>query len=544
MIDSATFDYVIVGAGSAGSVLAHRLTEDPRATVLVIEAGGSERHPLISMPAGFIKTIDNPLFNWCFYTEPNASVKDRTILFPRGKVLGGSSSINGHLYVRGQRRDYDTWAQLGNRGWSYDDVLPYFRKSETRPGGNPAWRGQDGPLHVSDVHERHPLCEAFLAAAEGVGLARNPDYNSGDQEGAGYYQRTIRNGRRWGAAHAFLRPAMKRPNLTVLGDTVVEAIIFDGRRATGLQYRRRGFIQRAFAGREVILAAGAIGTPHLLHVSGVGPAAHLRRIGVDVLFDVPGVGEGLQDHYGVRVAARVKAQSTLNERARGLKLGYEIAKWAVTGKGLIAFSPAHAAAFIRSEPHLETPDLQFVFTPASYTDGMIGQLQTFPGMTAGVWQLRPESRGYVRAASPNPHDAPTIQPNYLSDPIDQDAIVKGLKWCRRFLSSPPLDSYNDGETLPGRAIASDEDLLDYARSRGATVYHAVSTCRMGRDDGAVVDDRLRVKGIERLRIIDASIMPTMPSANTNAATFMIAEKGADMLKEDWLKEDWVKEDWR
>ena len=532
MDGSATYDYIIVGAGSAGSVLANRLTENARTTVLLVEAGGSERHPLISMPAGFIKTIDNPHFNWCFHTEPSASVKDRAILFPRGKVLGGSSSINGHLYVRGQRRDYDTWAQLGNRGWSYDDVLPYFRKSETRPGGDPEIRGQDGPLHVSDIHERHPLCEAFLAAAEEIGLPRNPDCNSGDQEGVAYYQRTIRNGRRWGAAHAFLRPAMTRRNLTVLSDTFVEAITFDGGCATGIRYRKNGFARTANAARELILAAGAIGTPQLLHISGVGPATHLREIGVDVLFDVPGVGEGLQDHYAIRVAARVKGQATLNERARGLRLGYEVVKWVATGKGLIAFSPAHAAAFVRSEPHLDTPDLQFVFTPASYTDGMIGQLQSFPGMTTGVWQLRPQSRGYVRARSPSPYDAPTIQPNYLSEEIDQSAIVTGLKWCRRFLSSPPLAGYNDGETLPGSDHVSDHELLDYARSRGATVYHAVGTCRMGHDASAVVDDRLRVKGIDHLRIIDASIMPTMPSANTNAATLMIAEKGADMLKED------------
>ena len=515
-------------------MLANRLTENPRISVALIEAGGSERHPLISMPAGFLKTVDNPQFNWCFHTEPSATVKHRAILFPRGRVLGGSSSINGHLYVRGQRRDYDTWAQLGNRGWSYDDVLAYFRMSETRPGGDPEFRGLDGPLHISDIHERHPLCEAFLATAERLGLPRNPDYNCGDQEGVAYYQRTIRNGRRWGAAHAFLRPAMKRPNLTVLSEAIVEAVTFDGRRATGLRYRRWGRERSAVAGREVILAAGAIGTPQLLQISGVGPADHLRAIGVDVRCDMPGVGHGLQDHYAVRVATRVKGQTTLNERARGVRLGYEIAKWFVTGKSLIAFSPAHVAAFIKSEPHLDTPDLQFVFTPASYTDGMIGRLQPFPGMTVGVWQLRPESRGFVRATSANPHDAPAIQPNYLADAIDQAAIVRGLKWARRILSAEPLAGFNDGETLPGPGVGDDDELLDYARSRGATVYHAVSTCRMGRDDLAVVDDRLRVRGIDRLRIIDASVMPTMPSANTNAATLMIAEKGAAMLAEDMV----------
>ena len=532
MPNGATYDYVIVGAGSAGSVLANRLTEDPRVSVFIVEAGGSERHPLVSMPAGFIKTIDNPLFNWCFKTEPADGVKGRAILFPRGKVLGGSSSINGHLYVRGQPRDYDTWAQLGNRGWSYEDVLPYFKKSELRPGGDPETRGLGGPLHISDIHERHPLCEAFLSAAENLGVPRNPDYNSGVQEGAAYDQRTIKDGRRWGAAHAFLRPAMKRRNLTVASDAHVEAITFDGRAATGIKYRRHGQLHHAMAGREVILAAGAIGTPHLLQLSGVGPAQQLREIGVDVLHDLSGVGEGLQDHYAVRVAARVKGQATLNERARGVRLGYEVATWFATGKGLIAFSPAHAAAFVRSEAHMDQPDLQFVFTPASYTEGMIGQLQRDPGMTTGVWQLRPESRGYVRARSADPYEPPLIQPNYLADEVDQMAIVKGLKQCRRFLSAEPLAAFNDGETLPGPDVASDDELLDYARSRGATVYHAVSTCRMGRDHRAVVDDRLRVIGIGRLRVIDASVMPTMPSANTNAATLMIAEKGADLLRED------------
>ena len=512
-MERAIYDYVIIGAGSAGCVLANRLTENAQTSVLLIEAGGSERHPLISIPAGFIRTIDNPMFNWCFRTEPAESVHNRAILFPRGKVLGGSSSINGHLYVRGQRRDFDTWAQLGNRGWSYDDVLPYFRKSETRPHGDPATRGVDGPLHVSDIHERHPLCEAFLETAETLGLPRNPDYNSGHQEGIAYYQRTIRNGRRWSAADAYLRPAMKRSNLTVLSDSHVEGLTFDGTRATGIRYRWHGSERIAQAGREVILAAGAIGTPHLLQISGIGPADLLRSVGINVRHDLPGVGEGLQDHYAVRVAARVKGQSTLNERARGLPLAYEFVKWITTGRGLMAFSPAHAAAFIRSEPHLETPDLQFVFTPASYTEGMIGELQPFPGMTTGLWQLRPESRGYVRVRTPDPYAAPIIQPNYLSDEADQAAIVRGMRWCRRFLSSEPLKTYNDGETLPGEEIVTDAELLDYARSRGATVYHAVSTCRMGADSRAVVDDRLRVKGIGCLRIIDASVMPTMPSAN-------------------------------
>ena len=523
-------DYVIVGAGSAGSVLAYRLSEDPDVKVLVIEAGGSERHPYVEMPVGFIKTINDSRFNWCFETEPTDAVKGRAIHFPRGKVLGGSSAINGHLYVRGQRLDYDTWGQLGNRGWSYEDVLPYFKKSETRPGGDPAFRGTEGPLHVSDIHERHPLCEAFLAGAGELGLKRNDDYNGATQEGCCYYQRTIRNGRRWSAAHAFLRPAMRRANVDVVSEAMVREITFEGRRATGIRFTRWGQERFAQARRAVILAAGAIQTPQLLQVSGIGPGEVLKSIGVAVRHEMAGVGEGFQDHYAVRVAARVKNQGTLNERARGFNLMAEVAKWYATGKSMIAFSPSHVAAFVRSEPHLEAPDLQFVFTPASYSENTIGQLQEFPGMTTGAWQMRPESRGYVRARSGDIHEAPVIQPNYLTHEGDQRAIVAGMKQCRAFLGTSPLAPYFDGETLPGKDVQRDDELLEYARERGATVYHAVSSCRMGPDDMAVVDDQLRVKGIDNLRVIDASVMPTMPSANTNAATLMIAEKGADLLK--------------
>jgi len=531
MSTTPTYDYLIVGAGSAGCILANRLSEDRRVDVLVIEAGGSERHPLVSMPAAFIKTINDPRFNWCFHTEPSSETKSRAILFPRGKALGGSSAINGHLYVRGQRRDFDTWAQLGNRGWSYEDVLPYFRKSEGYAGGDPEFRGREGPLHISDIHERHPLCEAFIAGAQQLGIPLNPDYNGPEQEGVAYLQRTILNGRRWSAAHAFLRPAMRRPNLTVVSEAIVTGITFDGARATGINYRHYGVHKSARAGREVILAAGAIGTPHLLQLSGVGPAAHLKSIGVDVRFDIPGVGEGFQDHYAARVATRVVGQETLNERARGLRLGREVAAWFATGNSLIAFSPAHVGIFWRSEAHLETPDIQFVFTPASYSEGVIGALQPFPGMTCGMWQMRPESRGYVRARTPDPFDAPAIQPNYLATEGDRASAVRGLRMARRLLESGPLSPYKGEETVPGPATCTDEELLEHARSRGATVYHAVSTCRMGQDPMAVVDDRLRVKGIARLRIIDASVMPTMPSANTNAPTMMIAEKGADLLRQ-------------
>lgn len=521
MEDAGTYDYVIVGAGSAGSVLANRLTADPKVSVLLLEAGGSEKHPYISMPAGFTKTINHPRFNWCFHTEPSENVSGRAILFPRGKVLGGSSSINGHLYVRGQPEDYDTWAQLGNRGWSFADVEPYFRRVE-----------EDSGVHISEIPEKHPLCEAYVETAKSFGLRVNHDYNREGQEGVTYYQRTIRNGRRWSAAHAYLRPAMKRGNLRVLKNVMVERLLFAGAQLSGVQFKRAGKTFAAKAGRETILSAGTIGTPHLLQVSGVGAPEHLKEIGVEVRHEIEGVGQGFQDHYAARVACRVRNISTLNERAHGLGLAAEIARWFATGKGLLACSPAHAAGFVRSEEHLDLPDLQLVFAPASYTEGVIGKLQEFPGMTAGFWQMRPESKGYVRARSAQIEEAPTIQPNYLAGERDRACALAGIRWCRKMVEAPAFARYYDAETLPGTEVQSDDEILDYVRQYGATVYHAVSTCRMGTDPMAVVDERLRVRGIDGLRIIDASVMPTMPSANTNAATLMIAEKAADMLMED------------
>lgn len=522
-------DYVIVGAGTAGCVLANRLSADPSIRVLLLEAGGSDRHPYVQAPVGFLKTFQDPRFNWCFSTAPGDGVDGRSIFFPRGRLLGGSSSINGHLYVRGQARDFDTWAQLGNRGWSHEDVLPYFRRAEDRSGGADAYHGAGGPQHVSDIHERHPICEAFLDGAESLGVPRNPDYNGARQEGVAYYQRTIRNGKRHSAASGFLHPIRHRPNLEVVTGAAVDQILFDGKRAVGLRLRQHGAALTATARREVILAAGAVGSPHLLQVSGIGDPDHLRGIGVEVRHALPSVGRGLQDHYAVRVVHRVTRPITLNERARGPRLLWEIGKWLATGTGLLAFSPAHVGAFLRSTDDLDDPDLQFVFTPASYSDGVVGQLQRVPGMTLGVWQMRPHSTGHVRALSADVTDAPEIQPNYLTDPADQHAIVQGLKWCRRLFASDALAAFRGPETLPGADIRTDDELLAFARAKGATVYHAVSTCRMGTDPDAVVDPDLRVRGLVGLRVVDASVMPTMVSANTNAATMMIAEKASDLI---------------
>lgn len=526
------YDYIIVGAGSAGCVLANRLSEDPRHRVLLLEAGGSDRHPFVSAPAGFIKTFQNPRFNWCYSTEPVEGADGRRIFFPRGKVLGGSSAINGSLFVRGQAQDFDIWAQLGNRGWSYDDVLPYFRKLEDRSSGADTFRGAGGPQHVSDVAEHHPLCEAFIAGAVSLGIPRNPDYNGAAQDGVAYYQRTIRNGRRHSAASGYLHGVRHRRNLRVITRAHVLRLELDGRRALGVTYRHHGQVRTAKAGAEILLSAGAVNSPHLLQLSGIGPADRLRALGILPVHDLPGVGEGLQDHFATRVAHRVSSGGSLNERASGARLLWEIGAWLARGTGVLSFSPAHVGAFIRSRPKLDLPDLQFVFSPASYSEGVTGKLQPFPGMTVGVWQMRPHSRGWVRARSADPTMPPAIQPNYLVEPADRQAAVDGLRWARRLMASAALEPFLGEETAPGRAAESDADLLAYARTRGSTVYHAIGTCRMGVDQNAVVGPDLRLRGIEGLRVVDASVMPTMISANTNAATLMIAEKAAAMILAD------------
>jgi choline dehydrogenase len=525
---------VIVGAGAAGCVLANRLSASGRHEVVVLEAGGSDRRLFVKVPAGFRMTVGDRSLNWGYQTAPGAHIRERRIDFPRGRLIGGSSSINGHLYVRGQAADYDHWAQLGCRGWSYDDVLPYFMRAETRLGGNPSWRGADGPLVISDQRERHPLCEAFFEAAAASGLPPNPDYNSGDQEGSCLYQQMIRGGRRWSAADAYLRPALRRPNLRLVTGAQVEAICFEGARAVGVRYRVGQTQQTASARKAVVLAAGAINSPHLLQVSGVGNAAHLQEIGVPVVHHLPGVGESLRDHYAVRLAWRVQGAPTLNERARGLALLCEVLRYAVARRGLLAMSPAHAGAFLRTRPELATPDMQLFFSPASFEGGRSGQapLERLPGMTCGCSQLRPESRGWVRAASADPSAPPEIQPNYLADPIDQQTIVAGRRAVRQIFAAPALARFCAAEILPGPAVASDAELLAHACERGSTIYHPIGSCRMGSDPLAVLDHRLRVRGVEGLRVVDASIMPTMPSGNTYAATIMVAEKGADMILED------------
>lgn len=531
-----TFDYVIVGAGSAGSVVANRLSEDQNARVAVLEAGPSDWHPYIHIPAGFIKTFYDKRVNWLYDMEPSTWTGGRRILAPRGKTLGGSSSINGHVYNRGQRGDYDTWAQFGNRGWGYADVLPYFKRLERRIGdGDEIYRGRDGALTVTDIDYRHPLCEAFIQGCVDAGIPRNPDYNGRIQEGVAYAQRTIYKGRRMSAARAFLHPAMKRGNLDVRTGVHVTGITLDGRRATGVTYRkggRNGAVHTLRAAREVILCGGTYNSPQILQISGIGPPELLNSLGIEVRHALAGVGENLKDHYAPRFAARVKNIETINERTRGIKLATEVARWAFQRKGILALSPTLVYGFWHSGETAESSDVQFTFTPASYMEGVQGQLEREPGMTVASWQQRPESRGTVRARSADPFDAPIINPNYLAEEIDRRVLLGAMKLARGLLQSRPLQPYFEREDFPGPRVQSDDELLGAAKERGTTTFHPAGTCRMGpaSDALAVVDDQLRVRGLEGLRVVDASIMPTMLSANLNAATMMIADKASDLIR--------------
>ena len=527
-----SFDYVIVGAGSAGCILANRLSEDGRYSVCVLEAGPPDRNPYIHIPAGFIKTLTNPDLTWAFPTDPTTWTNGRSIPLRTGRTLGGSSSINGHVYNRGQRADFDIWAQKGNAGWSYDDVLPYFNRSESRPGAD--GRGQDGPLPVTDIDWRHPLCDAFVAGVAGLGLPRNPDYNAGRQEGVGFYQRIIRGGRRVSSARAFLRPIRARPNLTVRTDARVLRITVSEGRASGLVYASGSDLTRTrsiTARREIVLSSGALNSPRLLQLSGIGPAPLFAELGLPLIHALPGVGENLQDHFAVRLVARIRGVDTINDRVRGPRLLWEGLRWLAGRPSILALNPSLAYVFAKSDALLDDSDLQFTFTPASYREGSVGVLDDFSGVTCGAWQQRPESRGHVRLRSPDPMQAPLVQPNYLQHEHDRRVLLAGIRLARSFLGTAPMARYVECEELPGPGAQGDDELLDFARQRGSTVFHFTGTCRMGpsNDPLAVVDPQLRLIGIDGLRVADASVMPNIPSANTNAATLMIAEKAAAMI---------------
>lgn len=529
------FDYVIIGAGSAGCVLASRLSEDPKTSVCVLEAGPSDWHPYIHLPAGFIKTFHMKSINWAYQQEVGPYTGGRSIYAPRGKTLGGSSSINGHIYNRGQRMDFDTWAQMGNRGWGYADVLPYFKRLEKRVGeGDNTFRGRDGNLTVTTMDWRDPLCEAFMEGAVSLGIPRNPDYNGKIQEGVSYCQRTIDKGLRVSGSTAFLKPAMKRPNVHVQTHAHATEIIFEGKRAVGVRYTKGGkggTPVEVRANKEVILSGGTYNSPQLLQLSGIGSPDLLGAHGIQVRHALP-VGEGLQDHYAPRTVARVKDIKTINELRRGFSLWIEALKWATARRGLLSLSPTMVYCFWHSGESADSSDLQLTFTPASYKEGVQGQLEDEPGMTVASWQQRPESRGYVRIRSSDPFAPPIIQTNYLDAELDRRVIVGGMKLARRLLKSAPLSPYYAYEDFPGPNINTDDEFLAAATERGTTTFHPGCTCRMGPADStwAVVDDQLRVHGLESLRVIDASVMPRMISANLNASTMMIADRASDLIR--------------
>ena len=530
-----TADYIIVGAGSAGCVLASRLSANGRHSVLLLEAGPRDTYPWIHIPIGYAKTMFNPRVNWCFYTEPEPGMNDRRIYWPRGKTLGGSSSINGLISVRGQHEDYDRWSALGNDGWSYAEVLPYFKRLEHAAGGDPAFHGFGGPLWRSPIRRKHELIEAVIAAGTELGIPRNDDFDGATQEGSGYYHLSTRHGWRCSTADAYLAPARNRRNLRVTTEAQVTRVLFEGRRAVGVAYRGRAGDVMVRAEREVILSAGALQTPQLLQLSGVGPSALLESFSIPVVHELPGVGENLQDHLQARVIFECTKPITTNDALKSwwgtLKIGLD---YAFTRGGPMAVGINQGGIFARADPAAATPDVQFHV--ATLSSDMAGSpTHTFPGFTFSVCQLRPESRGSVRIKSANPLEPPAMRPNYLSAASDRQTLVAGIRLARRLAATRALAPYVKGEYRPGVAASTDADLLEFARNTGGTIFHPSGTCKMGdrsRDPWAVVDSGLRVHGIEALRVVDCSIMPTLTSGNTNVPVVMIAEKASDMILSD------------
>jgi choline dehydrogenase len=527
-----TFDYVIIGAGSAGCVLANRLSADPGVRVALLEAGGRDLNPWLHVPAGYFRTMFNPKLTWQFGAGPEPYLNGRIVPWPRGRVLGGTSAVNGLLYVRGQAQDFDTWRQLGNAGWSYRDVLPYFKRAENQERGADEYHGAGGPLGVSDVRMKNPLCEAYIAACVAAGIPRTTDFNGASQEGVGYYQLTTWKGRRCSTAVGYLNPVRSRKNLAIITNAEVKRISLDGRRATGVVYKRDGQTRTVAAAREVLLAAGAIGSPQLLQVSGIGPGAVLKNAGVEVLHELPGVGENLQDHFQARFVYECSLPASLNDvwhsRLMQVRAGLE---YAFSRSGILTIGAGVVGVFARSRPELDVPDVQVHFMPLS-AEGPGQGLHPFSGVTASVCQLRPESRGVISITSPDPAAPPSIVANYLASQTDCDVLLAGIRMLRRIAEQPAFKQYVKREFLPGPEVESDEDLMAFAKAKGTTIFHPCGTCKMGRDPMAVVDERLRVHGIAGLRVVDASIMPTMTSGNTNAPTIMIAEKASDMIRED------------
>ena len=525
------FDYIIVGAGSAGCVLANRLSVDPDVSVLLLEAGGRDNYFWIHVPVGYLYTMNNPRTDWCFSTEAEDGLNGRALNYPRGKVLGGCSSINGMIYMRGQAEDYDQWRQMGNAGWGWEDVLPLFRRSEDHYLGADEHHGEGGEYRVDKPRLSWEILDAWIEAAVECGIPRTDDFNRGDNEGVGYFQVNQKHGIRWTTAKGFLRPAMRRPNLTVLTHAQAKQIRFQGRRAVGIEFWHGGEDAYAAAAGEVILSTGAVASPQLLQLSGIGPGGLLRGHGIEVRHELGGVGENLQDHLQIRPVFRVKNTVTLNERSNSLMGRAAMAvEYALFRSGPLSMAPSQLGCFARSDPSRGTPNLEFHVQPLS-TEKLGDPLHGFPGFTASVCNIRPESRGYIRLRDSDPRTPPIIKPNYLSTPGDRKVAADSIRLARRVAAARALARFEPQEFKPGAHLTTDDELARAAGDIGTTIFHPVSTCKMGQDDMAVVDARLRVRGIDCLRVVDASIMPTITSGNTNAPTIMIAEKASDMIRE-------------
>ncbi len=530
--DIGEFDYVIVGAGSAGCALANRLSADETKTVLLLEAGGNDDYFWIHVPIGYLYTMGNPRTDWCFKTEAEPGLNGRALNYPRGKVLGGCSAINGMIYMRGQAADYDMWRQMGNAGWGWDDVLPFFKRSQDQVRGHDDHHAAGGEWRVEEMRLTWEILDAFQDAAAEAGIPKTRDFNRGDNEGCGYFQVNQKNGIRWTSAKAFLRPVMDRQNLMVLTHAQAERVLLEDGRATGIAFRQKGRPVKARARGAVVLASGAVGSPQLLQLSGIGPGALLQEHGIAVQHDLPGVGENLQDHLQVRCAYKVQGVTTMNEQANSLlgraKMGID---YFLFRRGPLTMAPSQLGGFARSDAAYATPNLEYHVQPLTL-DKFGDPLHPFPGFTASVCNLRPTSRGHIRIKGPDPFAAPAIRPNYLSRPEDRQVAADAIRLTRRIAAGKALAKYQPEEFKPGPQISSDEDLARAAGDIATTIFHPVGTCKMGQDTMAVVDDRLRVHGVEGLRVIDASIMPTITSGNTNSPTIMIAEKGAAMMIED------------
>ena len=529
-MSETTFDYVIVGAGSAGCVLANRLSSDAACRVLLLEAGGSDRSLAVRMPAAIAK-LNTSKYNWLYDTAPQPSMKGRRIYWPRGKALGGTSSINGMVYIRGQAQDYNQWRQLGNAGWSYADVLPFFRKAERNERLSDEYHGVDGPLNVAERPYTNPLSHVFVEASQAAGIPYNPDFNGATQHGCGLYQVTQKKGERWSAAAAYLHRVEDRPNLVIVTGAQATRLIIEKGRAVGIDYARNGERMSARAEREVLLAGGAINSPHLLLLSGIGPADELRAAGVAVVHDLPGVGKNLRDHLHINVMQTATQKITLDNAYAGWRALRAVLQFALFKNGPCTSNVAEAGAFLSSQGDAQSPDIQFHFFPLQVVD--CGRsLAPGHGVTLHACCLRPESRGQISLASNDPLAPPVIDPNYLASAYDMKILIEGIKRGREVLAAKPFRPYLGDERFPGGEAKTNAQLEEYIRAKAESEYHPIGTCAMGNDAAAVVDERLRVRGIERLRVVDASIMPTLVSGNTNAPTIMIAEKGAAMILQD------------